>query len=85
MIIGKNTVIKKALRMRMTKLEDIKDFGDVESLRQFGETPITKLEALVDRVKGKIGLIFTDTPTFELKPVIESHRVACDAKVGMIA
>lgn len=32
-----------------------------------------------------MGLIFSDVAAFELKPIIESHRVKTSAKVGMIA
>lgn len=46
---------------------------------------MTELQAFYDNCKGKIGYIFTDTPAFELKPIILSNRVKTDAKVGMIA
>jgi large subunit ribosomal protein LP0 len=36
-------------------------------------------------LSGKVGLIFTDTPVFELKPIIESNKVETAAKVGGIA
>lgn len=71
--------------MRMTKLDEIKDFSDVDSLRQYGSEPMTELQTFYDNCKGKIGYIFTDTPAFELKPIILSNRVKTDAKVGMIA
>lgn len=44
-----------------------------------------QLNTLIEKTKGKIGLIFSDTPAFELKPIIESHRVKTTAKVGMIS
>jgi len=78
-------VIRKALTMRATKLEDCKDAKEFESLRQFGGQAITQLNVLIEKCRGKVGFIFTDTPAFELKPIIESNRVKTDAKVGMIA
>jgi len=36
-------------------------------------------------LKGKIGLIFSDTPIHELKPLIESNKKPAAAKVGMVA
>jgi len=36
-------------------------------------------------LKGKIGLIFSDTAVYELKPIIESNKKPAAAKVGMMA
>jgi len=36
-------------------------------------------------VKGKVGLIFSDEPVFDLKEPIEANRVQASAKVGTIA
>jgi large subunit ribosomal protein LP0 len=71
--------------MRANKLDDCKDAKDFEALRQFGSNGISELNVLIEKCRGKIGYIFTDTPAFELKPIIESNRVKTDAKVGMIA
>ena len=46
---------------------------------------MSQLSSLNDMCKGKLGFIFSDTAAFELKPIIESNRVKCDAKIGMIA
>jgi len=39
----------------------------------------------VSQLKGKLGLVISDRPVFELMPVIESNRVATVAKVGVVA
>lgn len=85
LLIGKNTVMRKAMNMRAQKLDDLKNLEDKEFYSQFGKTGIPQIQSLTERTKGKIGLIFSDCAAFELKPVIESNRVKCDAKVGMIA
>jgi len=63
----------------------LKDLEELEFYRSFGSTAIPKLSALIERTRGKIGLIFSDKAAFELKGIIESNRVKTDAKVGMIS
>jgi large subunit ribosomal protein LP0 len=36
-------------------------------------------------MRNKIGLIFTDTPVYELKEIIENNRVAAVARPGIVA
>ena len=43
------------------------------------------MKSLIPELKGKVGLIFTDQPVFELKEKIEADKVATEAKVGTIA
>lgn len=43
------------------------------------------MEKLKEILKGKVALLFSDEPVFELKPIIESNKVDTVAKVGMIA
>lgn len=85
LLIGKNTVIKKAINMRAQKLADQKNVDDREFYQQFGGESMPQLNALLEQTRGKVGLIFSDVAAFELKPIIESHRVKTSAKVGMIA
>lgn len=85
LVIGKNTVIKKAMNLRVQKLSEAKNIDDIEFFEQFGAQGMPQLNSLIEQTKGKIGLIFSDTPAFELKPIIESHRVKTTAKVGMIS
>ena len=68
--------------MRSNELSE--DVEDHAYFSQYGK-PLEQLSALQEQIKGKVGLIFTDEPVFELKPIIESHKVKTPAKVGMIA
>ena len=51
---------------------------------KFGSA-IKELDALKNSVAGKVGFIFTDTPVFDLKPIIEENKVETPARVGAIA
>jgi len=35
--------------------------------------------------KGKVGLIFSHAPVFEIKPLIEANKVSTAARVGILA
>jgi len=82
MIVGKNTVIKKAIALRMKAPE--KDDEDYE-FRKSLYSEVNSIDKLSGLLRGKIGLIFSDTPVFELKPMIEGNKKPAAAKVGMIA
>lgn len=82
LLIGKNTVIRKAISLRANELD--KNHPEHEYFKNFG-APNPKLNELSKQMRKKVGLIFTDTPVFELKPVIESNRVQTAAKVGAIS
>lgn len=47
-MIGKNTVIKKALTLRASKLADAKFIEDKEFFEQFGSEPMTQLNVLIE-------------------------------------
>jgi len=82
MVVGKNTVIKKAIALRSKEpTEDEQDFD----LRKPLYTEVSNLDKVSGLLKGKIGLIFSDSPIFDLKPLIESNRKPAAAKVGMVA
>jgi large subunit ribosomal protein LP0 len=85
LLIGKNTIIKKAMNMRASKLADQKNIPDKAFFEQFGGNAMPQLTTLIDQTKGKLGLIFSDMAAFELKDIIKSNRVKCAAKVGMVA
>lgn len=55
-----------------------------KDLEKFGPA-IKELDALRNLLTGKVGLVFTDTPVFELKPIIEANKVETAAKVGAVA
>jgi len=82
MVCGKNTVVKKAINLRLEPPED-KD-PDFE-FRKPLYTNIPQIEKLTTYCKGKVGFIFSDAPVFELKPLIESNKIAAAAKVGTLA
>ena len=73
LIIGKNTVIKKALNYRIHNLEENNPY--YEDLARYGKEGLPGLEKLYNLIKGKVGLIFSDIPPYELKPMIEENRV----------
>lgn len=83
LVIGKNTVIKKALNYRIQRLEESNPY--FEDLQRYGKDGMPALERLQNLMKGKVGLIFSDIPPYELKPMIEENRVQTAAKVGIVA
>lgn len=82
MIVGKNTVVKKAIALRMK--EPVEGEEDYE-FRKSQWTEVNQIDKLTTLLKGKVGLIFSDSAVFELKPLIESNKKPAAAKVGMIA
>jgi large subunit ribosomal protein LP0 len=82
MIVGKNTVVKKAISLRMKAPE--KDDEDYE-FRKSLYSEVNQIDKLSGLLKGKVGLIFSDTPVFELKPIIEGNKKPAPGKVGMVA
>lgn len=82
LVIGKNTVIRKALSFRTNTLKE--DQEDYEYFRKYGG-PIPSLEKLSDLCHKKVGLIFTEEAVHEMKPLIEGNKLESAAKVGVIA
>jgi len=80
-VIGKNTLVRKAVNLRSFKLPEGEEY---DWYRTFGE-PLPELQNLLPLLKEKIGLIFTDEPIPELKPRIEANKVSASARVGVIA
>jgi len=82
MVCGKNTVIKKAINLRLAPpKEDDPDF----EFRNPLFTKIPQIEKLLAYCKGKVGFIFSDFPVSDLKPIIEANRIPAPAKVGAIS
>lgn len=82
MVCGKNTVIKKAINIRLeAPKEDDQDF----EFRKKLYSNIPQIEKLLAYCKGKVGFIFSDTAVFDLKPIIEGNRIPAPAKVGTFA
>jgi len=82
MVVGKNTVIKKAIALRSKEPTEAE--GDFD-LRKPLYTEVNNLDKVSGLLKGKLGLIFSDAQVFDLKPIIESNRKPAAAKVGMTA
>jgi len=82
LVIGKNTVIRKALSFRQNALKE--DQEDYEYFRKYGE-PIAALEKLSVLCHKKVGLIFTEEAVHEMKPLIEGNKLESAAKVGVVA
>jgi large subunit ribosomal protein LP0 len=82
MIVGKNTVIKKAIALRGK--EPVEEDGDFD-VRKPLYTQVNNLDKISGLLKGKVGIIFSDAAIFDLKPLIESNRKPAAAKVGMVA
>jgi large subunit ribosomal protein LP0 len=82
MIVGKNTVVKKAISLRMEQPNP--EDPDYEERKKLWSA-LPQLERLVGLCRGKVGLIFTQSAVFELKPIIEANKVSSVAKVGAFA
>jgi len=82
MVVGKNTVIKKAIALRMK--EPVEGDEDYE-FRKSKWSEVNNIDKLNTFLKGKVGLIFSDSAVFDLKPLIESNKKPAAAKVGMVA
>jgi large subunit ribosomal protein LP0 len=82
MVCGKNTVVKKAIDIRLKGPEE--NDPDYE-FRKTHYTKVPQIEKLLQCCKGKVGFIFSDAPIHELKPLIESNRIPAPAKVGTLA
>lgn len=75
LVIGKNTIVKKAVSLRLKEFdnedEDLAFLRDVKG----GHRVIPELDSLLPLIKEKVGFIFSETPVFTLKPIIESNKV----------
>jgi len=67
--------------MRTGDLPKEEEWSD---LKKYGSA-IKELGTLTPLLTGKIGLIFTNEPVFELKPRVEANKVAAAARTGTIA
>lgn len=81
MIIGKNSLIKKALKfMTDAPQEGTEDYEDHS---QWTQNP--KLKALEQYMKLNVGLIFSEDPYPELKTLIEAETIKMPARTGVDA
>jgi large subunit ribosomal protein LP0 len=82
MIVGKNTVVSKAIALASKAPKENEKGFDIRKDWYSDLPEIQKLEPLL---KGKVGLIFSDAPVYEVRPIIEGNRKPAPAKVGTIA
>jgi len=81
MIIGKNTLIKKALKFKTQKPDPTSE--DYEDHKQW--TQDTKLEALLPLMRLNVGLVFSEAPYMELRKLIEAEKIKMPARTGVLA
>merc|ERR1712224_905024 len=81
MIIGKNTLIKKALKF-VTETPRQGD-DDYEDHKQYSQD--SRLSVLKDLMKLNVGLIFSEEPYLELKKKIEAEKINMPARTGVIS
>jgi large subunit ribosomal protein LP0 len=82
MIVGKNTVVCRAIALAVKAPKENEKGFDIRKDWFADQAQVARLEELL---KGKVGLIFSDAPVFEIKPIIESNKKPAAAKVGMVA
>jgi len=83
MLVAKNTVFKKGFALRQAQLDS--SDPDYEFRKPLWNKPVPGLDRLAALCSQKVGLIFTDKPVHEIKPLIESNRRPAAARVGMVA
>lgn len=81
MVIGKNTLIKKALKFKTKEPEpSSRDYEDHKQWKQD-----SRLEVLEPLMKQNVGLIFSEESYVELKEKIEAETISMPARTGIIA
>merc|ERR1712066_233152 len=81
MIIGKNTLIKKALKFMCE--EPNPSSPDYEDHKKWEQN--TKWENLVPLMKLNVGLIFSEAPYMDLREKIEAEKIKMPARTGVIS
>lgn len=81
MIIGKNTLIKKALEFMTKSPEKGHPFYDFHC--QWKQN--SKLEALIPLMTQNVGLIFSDESYIDLRDKVEAETIKMPARTGIIA
>jgi large subunit ribosomal protein LP0 len=73
--MGKNTLIKKALR----------DYKEDKEGKFKNKENADKLWPLYDLLAGNVGLIFTNSPLSDVRDIINANKVGAPAKAGAIS
>merc|ERR1712183_145943 len=80
MIIGKNSLIRKALKF-VTE-DPVAGSDDYEDHKKWTKQP--KLEVLRDLMVLNVGLIFSEEPYNELRTKIEAQKISMPARTGSL-
>merc|ERR1711976_478674 len=81
MIIGKNTLIKKALKFKTEAPNPSSE--DYEDHKRHTQDP--RLAALVPLMKLNVGLIFSEEPYMDLRVKVEAEKIKMPARTGVPA
>lgn len=81
MIIGKNTLIKKALKFKTQ--EPVQGADDYEDHQQW--TQDARLSVLDQYMVKNVGLIFSEEPYMDLREKVEAEKISQPARTGVIA
>jgi len=81
MIIGKNTLIKKALKFKTEAPNPSSE--DYEDHKK--HTQDARLTALIPLMKLNVGLIFSEEPYMELRTKVEAEKIKMPARTGIPA
>merc|ERR1712100_154422 len=81
MIIGKNSLIRKALKFVTEAPQAGSD--DYEDHKQWKQN--SKLEDLKDLMELNVGLIFSEEPYNELRTKIEAQKISMPARTGVLS
>jgi len=80
LIVGKDSITRLAIRILTRKVDET---IYKEYLEQYDAKP--ELEPLLDNIKGKFALVFSNKNYIELKPLLEAEKIQMGAKAGLIA
>jgi len=81
MIIGKNTLIKKALKFKTEA--PVAGDRDYEDHKNYTQDPA--LSALEPLMKLNVGLIFSEEPYMDLRTKVEDEKIKMPARTGVVA
>merc|ERR1711881_484157 len=81
MIIGKNSLIKKALKFKTEAPNSSSE--DYEDHKKWDQDP--RLTALIPLMKLNVGLIFSEEPYMELREKVEAEKIKMPARTGIPA
>jgi len=82
MVMGKNTLMKAALKHKM---EEPKEADEDFDERKGHWKACPELEKIIGLLRGNTGIIFSNGDLSEIKKVIDSEKREAPAKTGIIA